>query len=81
MAINDLMYRFTGNPKPAESMDIGKDKELETLIDKAGRDEVFRRARNLGWHTGQIPPKWVCQAICSDILHGRPSLRKAFKVK
>jgi hypothetical protein len=78
VAIQDMMYRFTGNPTPAADMDVGKDKELEALIDKVGRKEVFSRARSLGWHSGEIPPKWVWNAICHDILHGRPSLRKTF---
>lgn len=76
MAINDLMYRFTGNPKPSFGLDV--DEELEKIIDEAGRTEVFRRARKLGWHSGQIPPKWVWVSICHDIMHGRPSLRKTF---
>lgn len=46
--------------------------DLEALIDKCGRKEVFRRVRKLGWHSGQIPPKWVWKSVCSDILHSQP---------
>lgn len=79
MAIDDLMYRFSGNPRPSMGLDV--DRELEMMIDKAGRGEVFRRAKALGWHSGQIPPKWVWKAICADIEKGRPSLRKTFSSK
>lgn len=47
------------------------DHELEALIDRAGRDAVFSRARALGWSSP--PPKWVWQGICADIIQRRGS--------
>lgn len=78
MAINDLMYRFSGNPKPSTDVNAGKDMDLEKMIDEVGRKEVFARAKKLGWSNGQIPPKWVWRAICADIQQGRDSLRKDY---
>lgn len=43
------------------------DAELESLIDRAGRDEVFARASELGW-VGGTPPKWVWREIANEVL-------------
>lgn len=44
------------------------DEELEALIDRAGRERVFTRARTYGWSAGAHPPKWVWQEICLEIM-------------
>lgn len=80
MAINDLMYRFSGNPNPSPDVNAGKDMDLEKMIDEVGRKEVFARAKKLGWSNGEIPPKWVWYAICADIKHGRASLKKYYSL-
>lgn len=47
------------------------DEEIESLIDKAGRNAVFARARALGW-SGDAP-KWVWRQIAQEIIDGKPS--------
>lgn len=50
------------------------DKDLEQMIDLAGRNEVFARARANGW--GYVPPpKWIWRQICIDILREKPRAR------
>ncbi len=46
------------------------DQELESLIDRAGRDKVFDRARALGWNGNA--PKWVWSQIAHEVLDGKP---------
>lgn len=43
---------------------------IERLIDEAGREEVFRRARELGWSDGGAP-LFVWNGIAQDIIHDR----------
>jgi hypothetical protein len=43
------------------------DAELETAIDKAGRDRVFARARSLGWSVANTPEKWVWWGIVHEL--------------
>jgi hypothetical protein len=43
---------------------------VERLIDEAGREQVFRRARELGWG-GSLPPLWVWHQIAAEIISGR----------
>jgi len=45
------------------------DLELEREIDEAGREEVFARARALGWE-GPVE-KWIWRSIIDDIKAGR----------
>jgi len=52
------------------------DNNLEAAIDIVGRDEVFRRARELGWKS-QTPPKYVWWKIISELdRKASESLRK-----
>lgn len=46
------------------------DRELEKLIDQAGRGRVFARAHALGW-SGSVPPKYVWEEIAAEILQER----------
>ncbi|QNQ43004.1 hypothetical protein [Brucella intermedia] len=48
---------------------------IEKLIDETGRDEVFAKARELGWSTGGAP-LFVWNVICQDIQRGRAALRE-----
>ena len=48
------------------------DPELESAIDEVGRDEVFIRARALGWGPGSMPPKHVWWGIVAQIRNGDP---------
>lgn len=41
------------------------DTDLETAIDRAGRERVFTRARQLGWGAGA--PKFVWWNIVADL--------------
>lgn len=43
--------------------------DVERMIDQAGRDKVFFRARSLGWVDGSIPPLWVWAGICRELEH------------
>lgn len=47
------------------------DEALEAMIDRAGREAVFQRAREYGWHGA--PPKWVWRQIADDVKNNRPS--------
>jgi len=72
MAINELINRFSGNPKkekraPEKEFSEQAD-DLEALIDKAGRSKVFARARQLGWLDGNMPPIWVWRGICYEVM-------------
>jgi len=48
-------------------MSEGYDEALEAEIDRAGRERVFARARELGWQPGSTPPKWVWRCIANDL--------------
>ena len=39
---------------------------IEAMIDKAGRDKVMSRARQLGWSDGGAP-LWVWNVICAQV--------------
>ena len=41
--------------------------DVEHLIDRAGRERVFAKAREQGWG-GHNPPLWVWAQICQEIL-------------
>ncbi|UFS83222.1 hypothetical protein LPB79_13295 [Rhizobium sp. T136] len=41
---------------------------VEQLIDQAGRDDVFARARALGWSSAMPAPLWVWNQIAVEIL-------------
>lgn len=45
---------------------------VERMINEAGRDRVFAKARELGWTTGGAP-LWVWANICSDIMRASPN--------
>ena len=47
-------------------------KDIERLIDEAGREAVLTRARALGWTSGEAP-RWVWVGIAHDIKQGIPS--------
>lgn len=49
----------------------GRDPELEAMIDKAGRDAVFARARQYGWSANLPPPAYVWRGIATEIQTGR----------
>lgn len=40
--------------------------ELEEAIDDVGREEVFRRAREIGW-VADNPPEWVWRGIIAEL--------------
>ena len=44
--------------------------ELESSIDKVGRDAVFARARELGW-LDDAPPIWVWRCIVAELTLAR----------
>lgn len=46
------------------------DRELEALIDKAGRRRVFDYMRANGWTQSESPPKYVWQTACHEIING-----------
>lgn len=48
------------------------DLELEELIDEAGRGEVFRRARALGWGAANPPEKYVWRQLAHEVKSGFP---------
>lgn len=48
------------------------DEELEKLIDEAGRDKVFARARTLGWRYGDMIEKWMWRQICYEMMSDQP---------
>lgn len=50
------------------------DAELEREIDLAGRDEVFARARQLGWNWPDSPPAYVWWSIVADVYAERVRL-------
>lgn len=70
MAITELYYSLTGKPAKRETIVSKPDADLEKLIDEAGRDDVFNRARSLGW-VDEIPPKWVWRCIAHEIISGK----------
>lgn len=43
------------------------DAELEAAIDEAGREAVFRRAREIGWSAGDPVPMWVWWQIVGEV--------------
>ena len=43
------------------------DAALESAIDDIGRSLVFDRAMTYGWHTGNLPPKWVWWGIVHEL--------------
>jgi hypothetical protein len=45
---------------------------LEDLIDEAGREAVFERARTYGWGHGSNPPSWVWADIAREVKAGAP---------
>lgn len=47
------------------------DEDLESMIDRVGRDAVFARARAHGWG-GSNPPKWVWRDIAREVERGDP---------
>lgn len=49
------------------------DANLEALIDEAGRDAVFARARALGWSVYHSPPKWVWHGIVHEVRKAKES--------
>jgi hypothetical protein len=59
------------DPCPAFQGDPITPESVEALIDAAGRDAVFARARSLGW-SGPAP-LWVWQQIALEVMHGRPA--------
>jgi len=73
MAISELYYSLTGNPKKEGRHSVyshssfPRDDALEKRIEEAGRDEVLSRARSLGW-TNELPPKCVWYGIANEIL-------------
>ena len=44
------------------------DVELERLIDRAGRADVFAYARAAGWTLSNTPPQWVWVQIANEVL-------------
>ena len=46
----------------------GFERTCERLIDKAGRQKVFDRARALGWSASNNPPVYVWAQIAHDII-------------
>lgn len=48
------------------------DEELEALIDGAGREAVFARARSYGWSAGSSPPKYVWRQIVEEVKQAKP---------
>jgi len=74
--ISDLFKRRTDIEvqKKAAEQRVGFEASLtpeyiEDMIIKAGREEVFARARLFGWHGPA--PLFVWNAICQDILASR----------
>lgn len=51
---------------PPDTPELTRD-SVERMIDKAGRNRVFARARELGWSPPFAPPLWVWAAICDEI--------------
>lgn len=45
---------------------------VEAHIDRAGRDAVFARARELGWTSHNPAPLWVWNQIAAEIIASRP---------
>ena len=48
---------------------------VEDAITKAGRSDVFRMAKSLGWAPGSQPPLWVWAEIAAKVAGqkvGRP---------
>lgn len=45
---------------------------VEAHIERAGRDAVFSRARELGWTADRPAPLWVWNQIAAEILASRP---------
>lgn len=45
------------------------DQDLENLIDKAGRNDVFALARSLGWKGDA--PKWVWNSLCYMVIQNK----------
>ena len=53
----------------SKTIEIHKaDAELESLIDQAGRYEVFDRAIAAGWTPWNPPPRWVWVQLSNEIL-------------
>ncbi len=50
--------------------ELTSDSNLETAIDDVGREEVFARARALGWHQA-APPKYVWWNIVAMLRYER----------
>lgn len=51
------------------------DQELEALIDRAGRQQVFDLMRASGWGPYDRPPKFAWQEACRLLLSVQPSKR------
>ena len=66
MTYPDLNYLFGPAPKTNENIAAKSDKQIEDLIESAGRDKVFSRARSLGW-VNELPPKWVWVQIALEL--------------
>jgi hypothetical protein len=52
-------------------MMIGDDKNLEELIDRAGREEVFSLVEKAGWRRWDMPPRYVWQDAAWLILKAK----------
>lgn len=64
---------LASNPKPAHTEAEAPrltPEDVETLIERAGRQEVFARARQLGWGNGA--PLWVWARIAHEIIDASP---------
>lgn len=49
------------------------DPDLEALIDRAGRLDVFALIRAAGWSFASAPPKHVWQDACFAIINSKKS--------
>lgn len=78
MAYEELSNRFTKRMRTHRSQfsqsgdgpakfDI-TDANVEKIIDEAGRDAVFARARELGWGVEETPPRWVWVQISYELI-------------
>jgi|GEM_PF-5940453 len=62
----DLNYRLSAVESRDRDNASKADAQVEALIDSAGRDKVFAKAKALGWGE-QVPPKWVWVEIALDL--------------
>lgn len=60
--------------KPAPILEMPEEPSnaaIDAIIERAGRREVFARARENGWSIDNPPPKWVWNVIAHEILYQR----------